>query len=354
MGGRNGSAHVTAASSPRPAPLQVLSARAVRVDGLGATRYRLRRDHPFTGDEDLDRALSTFDALVIPPEDGRSGAGAVTLLNGITKPLASSVPAARVLARAGVSAVLLDTPLGGTRRPGGEGPPGAALAEIARRGVDLDVRLVARMFDGVAGDLAAVLGLAEEEHGLGGDGRAALFGVSFGCLLSSFAFGRDGLGAQLIGAIGHPGLPGMARGLVDTFTQFSGVPAAVVAGGLRMGPLAEVAARRMGGEAAVGALRFAQLLARLGRGGRALEGLDPLGFASGVDDRPVAFLAGEVDPVAPPEAVRRAAGAFARSTVAVLPGLGHGWYPRTPPPEALGFGEACGAFALQQVHPWTE
>ena len=344
---------MSALSLPPAAPLQVLEARAVRVDGLRATRYRLRRDHPYTGDADLDRALSTYDALVIPPADGRADAAVVTLLNGITKPLAASVPAATALARGGVGAILLDTPLGGTRRPGGgPGSPGDAMAELARRGVALNVPLVAEMFSGVAEDLKAALALGADQHGLGRDGRVALFGVSFGCLLSSFAFGRDGLGASLIGAIGHPGLPGMARGLVDTFARFSGLPAAVVAGGLKMGPLAEAAARRMGGEAAVGALRFAQLLDRLGRGGRALKGLDPLGFASG-ETRPVAFLAGALDPVAPPEAVRAAASAYAHHEVSVLPALGHGWYPGARPSGAPTFGEACGAFVLRQVGGWA-
>ncbi|WP_143536904.1 alpha/beta fold hydrolase [Rubricoccus marinus] len=343
---------MSALSVPASSPLQVLSARAVRVEGLGATRYRLRRDHPYTGDADLDLAFSTFDALVIPPADGREGAAAVTLLNGITKPLAHSIPAALELARGGAGAILIDTPLGGVRRPGGGGNPGAAVAEIARRGVALDVPLVARMFDGVAADLAAAFALGADAHGIGARGRRALFGASFGCLLSSFAFGRDGLGDRLIGAIGHPGLPGMARGLVDTFAQFSGIPAAVVTGGLRLGPLAETAARRMGGEPAVGALRFARLLSRLGRGGRALDGLDPLGFASG-ESRPVAFLAGERDPVATPEAIRDAASAYPRSTVEVLPALGHGWYPGARPADAPTFGEACGAFALRQVRDWT-
>ncbi len=335
---------------------QILSARAVRAGGLPATRYRLRRDHAYTGLADLDAALSTFDALIVPPEAPRSRAAAVTLLGGITKPLAASVPAALALARGGIGAILLDTPLGGTRRPGGGGSPASALHELVQREVALDVPLVARMFDGVAHDLAAAFALGEAEHDLGGP--RALFGVSFGCLLSSFAFGRDGLGDRLIGAIGHPDLPAMARGMVETFTRFSGVPAAVISGGLRMGPLAEAAARRLGGEQAVGALRFARLLNQMGRGGRAMADLDPLVFASGGthasgETRPVAFLAGALDPVAPPEAIRASARAYANSAVEVMPALGHGWYPGAMPPGAQPFGEACGAFALRQVQDWA-
>ncbi len=342
---------VPALSTPSPAPIEVLGARRVRAGGVAGTRYRLRRDHAYTGHDDLDRALGTFDAIVLSPVDGRSGAPAVTLLNGITKGLDRSVPAATALARAGLGAVLLDTPLGGTRRLG-SGHPGMDLAEMARRGVDLDVPFAARLFDGVAADLPAALALAEAEHGIGAD-RRALFGVSFGCLLSSLAFARDGVGERLFGAIGHPDLGAMARGLVDTFSQFSGVPATVVAGGLRLGPVADAAARRFGGEPAVGMLRFARLLAGLGRGGRALDGLDPVRFAPDVADRPAHFLAGEVDPVAPPADVRHSASAFAASTVEVVPGLGHGWYPGPRLAGAESFERACGAWLVRHLADWT-
>lgn len=343
-----------APSTPRAAPLQVLDVRAARVAGLAATRYRLRRDHPYTGDEDLDLAFSTFEAIVIPPADGRADAPAVSFLNGITKGMDRSVPAAVAVARAGLGAVLFDTPLGGARRVGGSGHPGLVVAEMTRRGAALDVPFARRLFDGVAADLPAVLALAEAEHRLGAEGRRALFGVSFGCLLSSLAFGRDGVGERLFGAIGHPDLPAMARGLVGTFARFSGLPPAVVESGLRLGAVADAAARRFGGEAAVGALRFARLLTTLGRGGAALDGLDPLRFAPAVDaGRPVAFLAGAVDPVATPEEIRASAAAYRTSSVEVLPALGHGWYPGAVPAGAGSFEAACGRWIVRHLGDWA-
>ena len=339
---------------PSPPPLVVVGAASARLGGLAATRYRLRRDHVYTGDPDLDDALSTFDALVVPPADGRSGAAAVTLLNGITKGMDRSVPAAAALARAGHGAVLFDTPLGGTRRPGSAGHPGLAVAEFSRRGAALDVPFAHRLFDGVARDLPAVLGLAESEHGLGRAGRHALFGVSFGCLLSSLAFARDGVGARLFGAIGHPDLPAMADGLLATFARFAGLPPALVAGGVRTGPVAEAAARRVGGEAAVGAVRIARLLHALRRGGRALDDLDPVRSAATVGrDRPAAFLAGALDPVAPVADVEAAASAFATSDVEVVPGLGHGWYPGGLPAGAASFERTCGAWLVRRLDDWA-
>ena len=326
----------------------------MRAGGVPGVRYRLRRDHVYTGDEDIDRAFSSFEAIVLPPASGRTDAPAVSLLNGITKGMDRSLPAARALAERGIGAVLMDTPLGGSRRPGTSGHPGFDVAEIARRGVTLDVPFARRMFEGVADDLPAVLALAADRHGIGGNGRRALFGVSFGCLLSSFAFGRDGLGDRLFGAIGHPDLPAMARGLVATFARFSGLPEAAVAGGLRLGPLADAAARRFGGEQAVGALRFVRLLDALGRGGRALDGFDPIGFADRVGDRPVAFLAGALDPVAPVSDVERSAAAFRQSSVEVVPALGHGWYPGAAPAGAPSFERACGTWLVRHLADWAE
>lgn len=344
---------VSALATPSPASLEVLDARRVRVRGLEGIRYRLRRLHSYTGHDDLDDAFSTFGAIVVPPVDGRSEAPAVTLLNGITKGVDRSVPAAVALARAGLGAVLVDTPLGGIRRPT-SGHPGADLAALVRRGVAFDVPFAQAMFDGVAADLPEVLALTEAEHGLGAE-RRALFGVSFGCLLSSLAFARDGVGDRLFGAIGHPDLGAMARGLVDGFARFSGLPPALISTGIRLGGVADAAARRYGGDAAVGMLQFARLLHTVGRGGRALDGLDPIRFASNVPaDRPAHFLAGAEDPVASPADVRQAAESFATSSVEVLPALGHGWYPGPPPPGAVSFERSCGAWLVRNLAGWTD
>ena len=336
-----------------PTPLRVLEARPTQIGGLSATRYRLFREHALSGDADVDRAFSTFDAIVLPPP-GRPDAPAVTLLNGITKGMERSVPAALTLARAGIGAVLFDTPLGGRRRVTATGHPGHDLADLARRGVPLDVPFTERLFEGVTADVPAVLDLALNAHGLGRGGRQALFGVSFGCLLSSTAFARDGVGARLFGAIGHPDLPAMARGLLDGFTRFSGLPASVVAGGLRLGPVADAAARRMGGEPAVGALRLARLLQTLGRGGKAVSGFNPIACTDRVGpDRPALFLAGEADPVAPPDDVRASAARFARAEVEVIPALGHGWYPGARPAGAPPFEQACGAWLARHLADWA-
>ena len=61
---------VSALPSSRPSPLQVIESRRARAGGVAAVRYVLRREHAYTGDHDLDRAFSTFGAVVTPPVDG--------------------------------------------------------------------------------------------------------------------------------------------------------------------------------------------------------------------------------------------------------------------------------------------
>lgn len=330
--------------------MDLLSSRSIRTSGgATGTRYVLRREVQATGHTATDAALSTFDAVILQPA-GRDPAHTpvVTLLNGITRGLDRTLAAGAHLADRGVAAVCFDTPLGGRRTLAPTVPEN--LAALATSGVRLDLPFAHRLFDVVADDLGALLAFAAERHGMEEGvrpgGRLALFGISFGCLLSAHAFGRDARGQRLLGAIGHPDVTAMARGLAQTFAQFSGVPPAVLTSGLRLGSLAEAAARRYGGDAAVGALRLARLLDALSRGG----GPDPLAFAPAVSpERPVAFLAGEADPVAPPTAVRASAARYATHAVETVPRLGHGWYPQG----GGHFQNDVNAFLRRRLSDWT-
>ena len=342
-----------------PEPLDILSARTVSFGGRRGTAYRMLRPHVVTGDADLDRALATVRVLVFAPPNAER-AGVVTLLQGITAPLERSGPLVAPLLDAGLGLVLFDTPLGGERRAG-SGPRGSELAEIGRRAdLRLDVAFASRLFDGVALDFPAALGLAAERHGLvegirpaGVGGRLALFGVSFGCLLSSLAFGRDGLGQRLIGACGHSDLPAMARGLAQTSAQWAGVPDALVGPALAAGPallpVLERAARARGGDTAVGVLRLAVLLARLGRGGKQVQAFNPATFADRVEpERRVTFLTGDADSVATPGETRAAAERYATHAVRLVPGLGHGWRVRGPGT----FAGDCTGLILEALADW--
>lgn len=337
---------------------EILSARTVRFASQRGTAYRILRPHAFTGDATLDRALATVRALVFMPE-GRDLAEApvVTLLQGITAPLERSGALVAPLLGAGFGVVAFDTPLGGERRLGA-GPRGSEVAEFGRRDdVRLDLGFAAALFDGVAADFGAVLGVAAERHGLAQataeGGRLALFGVSFGCLLSALAFGRDGRGQRLVGACGHPDVAAMARGLARSAAGWANVPEALVGPALAAGPallpVLEKAARARGGDTAVGALRLASLMARIGRGGKAVQAFNPAAFADRVSaERPVWLLTGEQDTVATPDETRAAARLYARGETRTVPGLGHGWRVRGPG----SFAGDCTVWILDALADW--
>ena len=337
---------------------EILSARAVRFGNQRGTAYRVLRPHAFTGDAALDRALSTVRTLVFTPENrDPAEAPVVTLLQGITAPLERSGALVGPLLDAGFGVVAFDTPLGGERRLG-TGPRGSEVAEFGRRSdLRLDLAFADRLFDGVASDFGAVLGVAAQKHGLAqateAGGRLALFGVSFGCLLSALAFGRDGLGARLVGACGHPDVAAMARGLARSAAGWANVPEALVGPALAAGPalvpVLEKAARARGGDTAVGALRLAALMARIGRGGRRVEAFNPAAFADRVSaERPVWLLTGQEDTVATPDETRASAALYAAHETRVVPGLGHGWRHRGPG----SFAGDCTVWTLDALADW--
>ena len=335
-------------------PFTIEDARPARFGARAATRYTLRVPRRYTGDEAVDRALATVPAYVlVPPGVPAAEAPVVTLLQGITAPLDRSGPLVGPLLDAGFGCVLFDTPLGGSRLAGG--PRGSDLPLLARAG-PLDVAFAARLFDGVADDMDAALAVAAREHGLAQameeNGRLALFGVSFGGLLSSHAFLRRGRGRRLLIAAGHPDLPAMARGLARSFARGAGLPEPIVSALLRgapLGPLASLATARLGGEAA-GVVALATLLVRLGRDGRAVRDLNPLAAADRADRRPVRLLTGDADPVATPADTRAAATHFADGTAVVLPGLHHGWRPHGPG----SFTDDCLVFLRRELGDWWE
>jgi hypothetical protein len=212
--------------------------------------------------------------------------------------------------------VLFDAPLAGERSLARRSNGGivSEVLPLVERGIALEAALVHRLMDVVARDLRTVLNLARERHGLH-DERVALFGVSLGTLLTSFAFMRDGLGSRLLGTIGHADLPRFARSytpriaklLVSRPGRFLGKLAALYFGrGLRAGidflaVLRELASTRSPGDA------------------------NPMTFADRVAvDRRVRFLVGAEDSLVKPSDAIACARRFADGACFVVPGMGHG------------------------------
>jgi pimeloyl-ACP methyl ester carboxylesterase len=180
--------------------------------------------------------------------------------------------------------------------------------------VPIGTALVTAVVEAVARDLGMVLRLVRERHGVGGGG-VALFGVSLGALLSSFAFMRDGIGERLLCALGHADLRRFASSFTPALGPLLVSPSAQL--------LAWLAGRWLGPQAQAG-LAFLHALSELAEGGPT-GALDPMFYAGRVwAGRSVRFLVGADDPVVRPDDARACARRFADGECYVVPGLAHG------------------------------
>src|SRR4051812_41453251 len=170
------------------------------LSGRAGHRYRIADHFAFTGVPAVDDRLSSFPLAVFRPESRPARESPVVVgLNGMAAPFGLLAPLVPTLLDLGIACVLVETPFAGERslvhRPGDIVAEGRALAG---RKVPITTRLVLRLFRAVARDISTAMRLVEERHGFM-DGRHALFGVSLGTLLCSYAFIRDGLGSRLLG-----------------------------------------------------------------------------------------------------------------------------------------------------------
>src|SRR5262245_45222087 len=183
---------------------------SVHVEGRAGARYWVHRPATITGHPAVDDALSSYPLLVFVPH-GRdpSQTPLVLALQGL----------APTRLDRGIACALFDTPLAGERGliRDESGDVIRQVIPLAQRGVALTTPMVLAMADAVMADLSLVKDLLRDRHGLR-DARLALFGVSLGCLLTGYAFTREGLGQRLLGAIGHPDLRLFARSYAPFLT----------------------------------------------------------------------------------------------------------------------------------------
>jgi hypothetical protein len=186
--------------------------------------------------------------------------------------------------------------------------------------VPIRTALVTLLMEAVAQDFQTVIALLRERHGLWSR-RLALFGVSLGTLLSSFAFMRDGVGVRLLGALGHADLPRFARSYAPYFT-----PVIASLPGRLLGRLAAL----WFGAPVRAAVEFLTVLRELGK--HRLNSANPMNYADRVGpDRRVRFLVGKEDKQVRPEDAIACASQFHDGECYVVPGLDHGEAASTGP-----------------------
>ena len=303
-------ATITSAAIYGPTPMSM--------EGREGLRYWVHSPFTFTGHAEVDERLSSYPVLVFQPR-GRAPAETPVVigLQGMAAPLQWNAFLIPTLLDMGIACVLFDTPLAGERSlvRNFRGDIVSEVVPLIKRRVRVGVALVPRLMEAVAHDFGTILDLLGERHGLTAD-RLALFGVSLGALLSSFAFLRDGIGNRLLCAIGHPDLPRFARSYAPRLTPvLASLPGRLVG---RMASLCRVPLVRATTD-------FLHILRELkGKGPDALAA-DPMAFADRCGpDRPLRMLLGGVDPLVRVADAQHAAKRFPDASCFVVPGLGHG------------------------------
>jgi hypothetical protein len=296
---------------------EIYGPEPITLEGRSGWRYWVRHPYVFTGNREVDERLSGYPVALFQPSGRKPEETPVLVgLQGMAQPYVFNSFLVPTLLDMGIACVLFDTPLAGERslvRNGLGDIVGEIVPLVARR-VHIRSSLLQRILEAVARDLQTALGIASDRHGLR-DSRRALFGVSLGSLLTSFAFLRDGTGERLLGTIGHADLPRFARSYTPSTARWMAtLPARVLA--------------ELGGwfysQGLAAGLQFVAVLNELAHGNAALAVSNPMTYAVKAGARRVRYLIGDIDPVVRVDDVKWCVDRFPDGACYVVPGLAHG------------------------------
>jgi len=320
--------------SPRTA---IHDPEPIELEGRPGLRYWIHHPFAFVDNDEANERLSGFPLVVfLPPRRTADLTPVLIGLQGMAAPYQWNTFLIPLLLDKGIACVLFDTPFGGERSlcRNYTGDVVGELATLAERGVRITSLLVANMMEAMARDFRLVLSLLRERHGLI-DPRLALFGVSMGTLLASFAFMRDGVGQRLLGTIGHADLPRFAASYAPRFTPLlSSLPVRLL--GLLLS--------RVVGRQVDASLAFVSVLHELIGSLNNTFGVNPMDYAGRVKrGRRVRFLVGREDPLVYASDAQACAARFPDGACYVVPGLGHG---------GNGFEDHVRYFVATQLGDW--
>jgi hypothetical protein len=290
----------------------------IESDGRAGLRYWIHHPGVLTGHEKVDDRLSRFPLVVFQPHGRRPEETPIVLgLQGIAAPYQWNNFIIPNLLDRGIAVALFDTPFAGERSLACNfrGEIVSEFVPLVKGRVRVDTGLIPRLMDVVAHDLAAVRLLLAERHGLTDD-RLALFGVSLGALLCSFAFLRDGFGSRLLCAIGHSDLPLFARSYAPALTPL-----------LALAPVRLLSrlVGRLNAPSLTATTEFLGLLNELAGQSPNVREANPMTYIDRADPRRKArFLVGGVDDRVRSEDAVSVARRFPDGECYVVPGLGHG------------------------------
>ncbi|MCE9561473.1 MAG: alpha/beta hydrolase [Planctomycetes bacterium] len=290
----------------------------ITLEGRTGVRYWIHNPYRFTGNRVVDERFSGYPVAVFLPNTRPAAETPIVIgLQGMSAPYQWNSFLVPTLLDMGIACVLIETPLAGERSVS-RNPDGRIVGEVhsmLENGYAVEAPLVPRLMDAVAQDIQIVQTLIRERHGLE-DPRLALFGVSLGTLMASFAFMRDGIGTRLLGTLGHADLRSFARSYSPRFT-----PLIISRPGRAIGKMASL----WFGRVVPAGINFLALLRDLSSGKDSCVSANPMTFADRVTaDRRVRFLVGLADPLVKSTEAIACARRFADGECYPVPGLGHG------------------------------
>lgn len=299
-------------------PAEIYGPDPIYLDGRHGGRYWVQHLYPFTSNTIIDERLSSYPVVVFQPHNRAAHETPIVIgLQGMAAPYGWNAFLVPTLLDMGIACVLFDTPLAGERSLARKfnGDVVSEVVPLLEQNVVVQASLVASLMDCVGRDFQTVLGLVRERHGLH-DGRVALFGVSLGTLLASFAFMRDGVGCRLLGTLGHADLYHFARSYTPAWT-----PLLTSLPGRLLGKLAGLCFGRV----VPAGLDFLAVLREVCMGGDHCIAANPMSFIDRVGTgRWVRFLVGQDDSLVKPTDAVACARRFSDGDCFIVPGLAHG------------------------------
>jgi hypothetical protein len=310
----------------------------IDLEGRRGSRYWVHHPVGYTRHSLVEQRLSGYPVAVFQPAGRPAHQTPVVVgLQGMAAPYQWNAFLLPTLLDMGIACVLFDIPLAGERSLARNhlGDPISEVTALLEHSVALETAFVPWLMQTVARDFATVFHLIEERHDLG-DARRALFGVSLGTLLSSYAFMRDGIGQRLLGTIGHAELPLFAHSYAPALTPWLC--------SLPLRKLARFLTLLTGRKAISARADFLVVLNELRAGGEHGQSANPMRFLNRVGrSRRVRFLVGADDPLVNPDDARTCAARFPDGACYVVPGLGHG---------GDGFVEHARYYVATQLGDW--
>ncbi len=314
---------------------------AITFEGITGDRYWFYEPYNYTGVADINERLSGFPVAVFLPEGRpRHDTPLVVGLQGMCAPYGWNAFIVPTLTQMGIAVALFDTPLAGERSlvRTFTSVVQNEIKPLLDQGISFDTAMLLSIFRSTANDIARVREFCGDRYGLC-DSRLALFGVSMGVLLCSYAFTARGMGERLLGTIGHGDLKSFAKSWGYSFLpDIAASP---------LGGIAESILKRLQPDLQP-VVKLLQLAKDLKYQDEYAWECNPMNYIESVKlPRRVRFLIGANDPIVNIKNTRACVQKFPDGACYVVPGMGHGtkqWGPN--------FVDHVRYFLVTQLEDW--